>query len=375
MSRLAAVATMLLIVVPFAAADPLVHAADCISFGTTAKDAERTDVGTWFATTHAEAALENPANLARAYPGYGHPDTNTGGDRIPVTFENRYGTTLSGTVYLPEAAADPSAALTPLVFLQGVATNTELYAWWHLALADHGYLVFAFDYSGQGASASGPAAPVDDAQDAITYLFEDSAVADRVDTDRLGVFGHSLGAITSLKLQEMDDRVKAVVAAAVIDNRSHDFRSADIPIQIQSGDQDGLIAPFPFTGPYFARPVYERLEGPRQIINIEGGTHADHTNGAYLPSPSWSHDVAFTYSAAWFDTWLGNEPAAFDRLHKGHPGLSDLWSSEYDFGAGDAGMLDAGGPVPYCMQLAAEAAERLARNLVPFPRIHDLPIA
>ncbi len=343
--RVLAVLIPFLLVAPLAGADPVVSAADCVSFGTTVADAMRPDLVTWYAESQGGALLENPANLARVYPGYGHPDHNDAGERIPVTFQNRVGTTLSGTIYLPE----DDGVVIPLVFLEGLATNTELYAWWHLALADHGYLVFAFDFSGQGRSGSGSASPVEDAQDAITYLLGASPVAGRIDGDRLGVFGHSLGAITSLSLQAQDARVKAVVAAAVIDGRSNSFPSATIPIQIQSGDQDGPIAPYFFTGPRFAQEVYDRLSGPRELINIEGGTHAAHTNGPLLPSTSWSQAVAYKYSAAWFDAYLRESAAGLVQVKTGDAHLSDLWPSVYDLGEGDAGELDAGGPWPSCV--------------------------
>lgn len=329
--------------------DPALAVADCVSFGTTAQDARRPDVGLWTATTNAEKIGEDPSNGGRVYPGYGHPDLNDAGDRIEVRFDNRLGTELRGVVYLPPT----EEAAVPLLFLEGLATNVELYEWWHLALADLGYVVFAFDFSGQGESEAGNAEPVEDAEDAITYLFEASPVAGRIRQDRLGVFGHSLGAITAMALQARDPRVKSVVAAAVIDERTTTFPHATIPVQIQSGDQDGPIAPYFFTGPFFAKGVYDQLTGPRQLVNIEGGTHAAHTNGPFLPSTSWSQAVALKYSAAWFDFFLRGDPSGHATLLSGDARLSDLWPSIYDLGGGETGALDSGGPIPACAQALA----------------------
>lgn len=349
MSRALLALALVLLAAPLAAPSPSVSeaavaVADCVSFGTVAEDAQRPDLAAWYATSQAEAIARDPRNVGRIYPGHGHPDHNDAGDRVPVSFVNRHGATLRGDIYLPPQ----DGPAVPLLFLQGLATNTQLYAWWHLALAERGYVVLAFDFSGQGASDESDAAPVEDAQDAVAWFLDASPVKDRLLADKLGVAGHSLGAITSMRLQAVEPRVKAVVAAAVIDNRTTTFERALVPVQIQSGDQDGPVAPYFFTGPAFAKGVYDEVEGPRQLVNIEGGTHAAHTNGPFLPSTSWSRELALTYSAAWFGWFLRGETASYAQLHEGDDRLSDLWPSVYDLGAGDAGVLDSGGPAPAC---------------------------
>src|SRR3546814_20770215 len=69
-------------------------------------------------------------------------------------FKNRYGTSLYSEIELPKrAAVPPSDGPFPVILaLEGVNTNVAMYRWWHQAFADAGYLVFAFDFAGQGHS-------------------------------------------------------------------------------------------------------------------------------------------------------------------------------------------------------------------------------
>src|SRR3546814_18012135 len=86
-----------------------------------------------------------------------------------------------------------------------------MYRWWHQAFADAGYLVFAFDFAGQGHSgdrvAGDEGTNITDAEDALTYLLDASPVRSVLDQQRVGVIGHSLGAITTLGLRSEERRV------------------------------------------------------------------------------------------------------------------------------------------------------------------------
>lgn len=346
---LAALALAPLLAAGAGATDPLARAGDCVGVGNTAAEAQDPGLVAWQAETLARHAAADPRSLGNAYPGYGHPEFNDGGRRLNVTFENRRGVTLAGTVFLPDAAPP----LVPLVFLEGVKTNKELYQWWHLRMVERGYLVFTFDFTGQGASGGSSddtsRSAVNDTMDAITWLLDASPVRAALDGARLGTFGHSLGGIAVLEHQERDPRVRAAVAAGAIGAGFVDFERATIPVQIQTADHDGPVAPYPFLGPAMARPLYDELDGPREFVVIESGTHGSHANYPLVPRPTWSFDVADHYAAAWFGHWLRGEAAAVHALTTGHPRLSKLHASEYDLRDGRAGTLDAGGPLPGCV--------------------------
>jgi hypothetical protein len=162
-----------------------------------------------------------------------------------------------------------------------------------------------------------------------------------IDRSRIGLIGHSMGAITVLEVQDRDPRFAAAVAAAPISEDSSDFMHSDIPIMIQTGDHDGPIAPIPFVNPQVVRPVYDKLEADKALIVAEAASHAQHTNYPIVPTPTWSREIAGIYSLAWMDYYLRGRRDALDVLLGAHPHLSALHSSEVQIG-GQRTVLRAG---------------------------------
>src|SRR3546814_9894715 len=72
---------------------------------------------------------------------------------------------------------------------------------------------------------------ITDSEDALTYLLEQSPVRSVLDQQRVGVIGHSLGAITTLGLQAVEPRLQAAGAAAPISEQS---RSEEHTSELQS---------------------------------------------------------------------------------------------------------------------------------------------
>lgn len=320
---------------------------DPISLGTTIRDV--TDPLLVAFTVRATLAqLNDGSRLNQVYNWYGNPYYNDGVALVPVHFKNRYGTPLYGEIVLPKRGTVPPTAgpFPTILALEGLNTNVAMYRWWHQRFADAGYLVFAFDFGGQGHSgdrvAGDPGNNVQDAEDALTYLLEQSPVRSTLDRARVGVIGHSMGAIATLGLQAVEPRLKAAVAAAPISEQSAPFDANPIPVMIQTGDDDGPIAPIPLANPVVVRPVYEKLSGDRAFIVVEGSSHATWTNYPLLPAASWSFDVAGAYSLAWMDWQLRGDPAALTVLRSARPHLSYLWDSEVRIGNQVTVMRGAG---------------------------------
>ncbi len=296
------------------------------------------------------AQLQDGSRLQQVYHWYGHPDYNDAVALVPVSFANRHGTALYGEIVLPrKGTVPPSAGPFPVILaLEGLNTNVAMYRWWHQVFADAGYLVFAFDFSGQGHSDDEVAGDPDDniaeAQDALDWLLNESPVRGVLDRGRIGVIGHSMGAIATLGLQAVEPRIRAAVAAAPISEASAPFDSNPIPVMIQTGDHDGPVAPIPFVNPAVVRPLYEKLEGDRAFIVAEAASHAQHTNYALLPTSRWGHEIAARYSLAWMDWHLRGDPAALPLLREAHPHLSFLWSSELRID-GETTVLRGAGPL------------------------------
>lgn len=284
------------------------------------------------------AQLQGACRVDSPYHCFGHPDYNDQVALVPVEFVNRYGTRLYGEIVLPNRGLTPPAAgpYPVILALQGLATNTGVYRWWHQRFADAGYLVFAFDFSGQGASDDegdgDPGNNIEEAQDALTWLFAESPVRGALDRSRVGVIGHSQGAITALGLQAIEPRIHAVVAGAPISEQAAPFDVNPVPVMIQTGDHDGPVAPIPFANPAVVRGVYDRLTRDRAFIVADAASHAQHTNYPLFPTATWGLEIAGRYSVAWMDWHLRADPAALVVLRTAHPHLSWLWDSEVQIG-------------------------------------------
>lgn len=320
---------------------------DPIAFGVTVRDL--TDPAlVAFQVRATLAQFSDGSRLDHAYHWYGHPDYNDKVAIVPVEFSNRYGTRLYGEIVLPHrGTVPPGAGPFPVILaLQGLNTNVAMYRWWHQAFADAGYMVFAFDQSGQGHSddegEGDPGSNIEEAQDAITYLIEQSPVRGAVDRARIGVVGHSQGAIATMGLQAVEPRIKAAVAAAPISESSAPFDANPVPVMIQTGDHDGPIAPIPFLNPAVVRAVYDKLTQDRAFIVAEASSHAQHTNYPLLPTASWGLEIAALYSVAWMDYHLRGDVSKLATLTTAHPHLSSLWDSEVQIGEAVTVMRGAG---------------------------------
>lgn len=306
---------------------------DPVAFGVTIRDL--TDPAlVAFQVRATLAQLQGTCRQDSPYHCFGNPYYNDQVERVPVEFHNRYGTRLYGEIVLPNRGlTPPSEGPYPVILaLQGLATNVGVYRWWHQVFADAGYLVFAFDFSGQGASdnegAGDPGNNIEEAQDALTYLFAESPVRSVLDPTRVGVIGHSQGAITAMGLQAVEPRIHAAVAGAPISEQSSAFDANPIPVMIQTGDHDGPVAPIPFVNPAVVRGVYDKLTSDRAFIVADAASHAQHTNYPLLPTSTWGLEIAGRYSLAWMDWHLRRDPGALAVLRTAHPHLSYLWDSE-----------------------------------------------
>lgn len=329
--------------------DALTLLTDPVALGVTVRDLSDPSLLA-FQVRATLAQLQDGSRLEHAYHWYGHPDYNDAVAVVPVAFENRYGTAMYGEIVLPQRGEiPPTQGPFPLiVVLEGLNTNLAMYRWWHQAFADAGYLVFGFDFSGQGHSddegEGDPGNNIEEAQDAITWLLESSPVRSVIDPGMIGVVGHSQGAIATMGLQAVEPRIGAAVAAAPISESMAPFASNPIPVMIQTGDHDGPIAPIPFLNPAVVRPVYDKLTQDRAFIVAEASSHAQHTNYPLLPTASWGLEIAAQYSVAWMDYHLRGQQSAADVLLTAHPHLSFLWESEVRLGE-DTTVMVGNGPV------------------------------
>ena len=327
-----------------------------------------------------------------AYGFYG-----TVGERKRVAFYDREGARLSGHLWTPVEGD----GLPGIVITNGSVQAPETLYWWAAqSLVAAGYAVLTYDPRGQGRSdgvtpdgtpggnangdvfvtnqvdaidffRSTPDAPYDpnrrgDRSDASAPVSVHNPVHDRVDRSRLGIAGHSAGAIGASIVQGFDpwptggdNPVDAVVAW---DNLgTDDDVAADAPEReavgaasffetVPDGDIEPRVPAMGQAGDYFLTPTphaeppdadakaaaFERWRDagvPAYQVVIRGGTHYEWSQLPTFPATSWEFGNVFAdhYTVAWFDRWLKtpDEPGfhdADDRL------LDDeTWANHFSY--------------------------------------------
>lgn len=314
----------------------------------------------------------------------------------PVVFYDRECARLSGRVWLPKATA-PGSTLPNIVITNGSVQAPETVYWWAAqALVRAGYAVLSFDPRGQGRSdqqtpgqqqgsnanlkvfwegqvdaidffRSTPTRPyphnVTCAGTYPTATTPYNPIWPRLDPARLGITGHSAGAIGVSVVQgygapdadpwpgQMDSAnpVKAAVALdSLITPAGDGFAPAnDYPVPaelvnllIQLGSQGNLpkfaprmpalsfnadygLVPAPYTMPpdpeahKLAYAAWQAAGVPAYVIGIQGTTHFDFSLLPTFPTTSWCPDTSsgacrggwgspaiLHYTLAWFDRWL-----------------------------------------------------------------------
>ncbi len=291
----------------------------------------------------------------------------------PVQFADREGARLNGRVWAPKATS-PAHRLPGVVIMNGSVQAPET-AYWSLAqaLVRAGFEVLTFDPRSAGrsdaltpagvpGSNANPQAFPDNLVDALDFFASTPAQSypyaatpagtpfnplhAQLDRDRVGVAGHSLGAIAATIVQGYADwpgklsktnPVKAIVAldnlAITASNGDQTPDAADgpgtavigamavlgeqvesavprVPAMGQSGDY--FIATVPHTSPPdpegkkegFTR--WRKAGVPTAQVQIRGGTHFDYSRLPTFPNRSWSvgSEMSNAYAVAWLDRWL-----------------------------------------------------------------------
>lgn len=198
---------------------------------------------------------------------------------------------LNGGVWYPfEAEAGPRPLL---VFSHGFTSSRGNGVYLAEHLASHGFVVVAVDYPLTSMRAPGGALVEDvinqpgDVSFLIDTLLGYSAVSGhalsgKIDADRLGAVGISLGGLTSTLVgfhpQWRDPRIRAVLSIAGPTNffTAKFFATADLPFMMFAGDLDALV-------PYAsnAAPMLGKKPGT-QLATIRGGSHTGFSGGTAL---------------------------------------------------------------------------------------------
>ena len=268
-----------------------------------------------------------------------------------VIYFDADGALLSGRIWVPRDS-QPGDDLPGVVIETGSVQAPETLYWWFAqALVRQGYAVMTYDVRGQGRSdnrapgnklgsnanssvfatnlvdsieffQSTPDSPYPNGDWRPAPTTAHNPFWDRIDHDRLGIVGHSLGASGVSVVQGMDPwpgrllTSNPVDVAVAWDNLSASANLAGVsveprvPTMGQSADY-GLV-PTPFTSPPnpegrnagFNRWKSEGV--PTYQVNIRGGTHYEWSLLPGFPTSSWDwgNPLAEHYTLAWLDRWL-----------------------------------------------------------------------
>ena len=168
-----------------------------------------------------------------------------------------------GTVPLLETSAVRDAQVTrahgkfPLiVFSHGQAAVRWQSTYYTVLLASHGYIVVSTDHEGgtlydvvrgelQSAVVGVEYRPADVRYllNRFTRLREDDPLFGLIDEERIGVTGHSFGALTSFRVSALDSRVKVIVPQAPFDASVAwlGLTRPLIPIHVQAAHEDRTL--------------------------------------------------------------------------------------------------------------------------------------
>jgi dienelactone hydrolase len=316
----------------------------------------------------------SPGNLA---PGWnvGNPLREgwdgTRGRMREVAYENRHGALLRGHVYAPlPGARDPytgrrlEAPYPGVVVTTGSVQGSEgMYEWLAQDLAERGYVVLTYDVQGQGTSETFPhdgtldgvpsqqlANFVVGTRDSLSFftstpddryrgrtfnpfwrLFDrspDRRTATPGRTDRIAVVGHSLGAAAVSRVQEVDDRVAAVVALDKLAG-SGEFAGDEVanepvvPALALQAEYGFTVSPWflaggsslsPEPSPEGPDPRRERRTGfddwhragvDSMLVVPRASTHLEWTDiPLVLPASRYGQALSSVYVQAWLDRYL-----------------------------------------------------------------------
>jgi dienelactone hydrolase len=110
---------------------------------------------------------------------------------------------------------------------------------------------------------------------ALDYLTRQSPVRDRVDPDRLGVIGHSMGGGGAINAPERRPSLKAAVPLAPF-SPAQDLSTDNVPTMIMTGQNDTVVSPSYLDGLYATMPTSTQSK----FVQLAGTDHlfATHPN-------------------------------------------------------------------------------------------------
>lgn len=209
-----------------------------------------------------------------------------------------------GTIYYPTSTSEGTfgaIAISPGFFEAQLAI-----AWLGPRLASQGFVVFTIDTNSWGDI---PSSRTDQLLAALDYLTTSSQVKDRIDANRTGVMGHSMGGGGSLGATVKRPALKAAIPLAPW-HTTKNWSAVTVPTLIVGADGD-TVAPVD----RHAEPFYTSMTSApeKAYLELKGATH-NTTN-----SPN---TTVAKYGISWLKRFIDND-TRYDRFLCPPPAAGD----------------------------------------------------
>ena len=217
-----------------------------------------------------------------------------------------------GTIYHPTNVAGPFAAI---AIVPGYLSYQSSVNWWGPRLASHGFVVITIDTNSTGDQPSSRSSQQMRALNQLVTFSNTSShpIYRKVDSNRLGVMGWSMGGGGSLISARDNPTLKAAIPFAPW-NSSTNFSTVRVPTLIIACESD-TVAPVSS----HASPFYNSLPSTtkKAYLEINNGSHSCANSGNNYPG------LIGKYGVAWMKRFMDND-TRFSPYLCGAPHQADL---------------------------------------------------
>jgi predicted dienelactone hydrolase len=215
-----------------------------------------------------------------------------------------------GTIYYPTDTSEGTFGAVAIA--PGYTARQSSIAWLGPRLASQGFIIFTIDTLTTYDQPSSRAKQLDAA---LTYLTEQSSVKDRIDPQRLGVMGHSMGGGGTLELTESDPPIQAAIPLTPW-HSDKSFSGITTPTLI-IGAQSDSVAPVSSHSEPFYRSIPDSTD--KAYLELRGASHF---------APNSSNTTIAKYSISWLKRFIDDD-TRYNQFLCPAPGL-DTEISQYD---------------------------------------------
>ena len=232
---------------------------------------------------------------------------------VSATAASGYG---GGTIYHPTNVSGPFAAI---AISPGYTARQSSISWWGERLASHGFVVITIDTNSTSDQPSSRATQLMAALRQLVTFSNTSShpLYRKVDPDRLGVMGHSMGGGGTLIAARDNPALKAAIPLAPW-NTSSSFSSVSVPTLIVACEADSVApvsshaSPFYNSIPTATEKAYLEFNGADHLCPVTGNSYTR---------------LMGKYGVAWMKRFMDND-TRYSPFLCGAPHQADLSNSQ-----------------------------------------------